>query len=157
MSSDRRHEVTTQVKAPPEKIWPLVCDPAGMGRYSPECVGARYKGGAAGPGPGVKFRGKNRNGWRRWSTDGRITTYEANRSVAWDISFMGFKVARWAYAMEAGADGTTTLTERWEDLRNPVLRWPPLGALVTGKKDRPGANKEGMEQSLQRIKAAAEG
>lgn len=157
MSSDKQYEITVDVQAPPEKVWPLVSDPAGMGKYSPECTGAAYKGGAGGPGPGAKFKGKNRNGWRRWNTDGKITTFEPNRAVAWDISFLGFKVARWTYRVEAGADGATKLTERWEDLRNPLLRWPPLGALVTGQKDRPGANKAGMEVSLQRIKSAAEG
>jgi uncharacterized protein YndB with AHSA1/START domain len=157
MSNETELEVSTTVQAPPEKIWPLVSDPAGMGRFSPEAVGANYKGGAAGPSLGAKFKGKNRNGWHRWSTDGKITTFDANRAVAWDISFMGFKVARWTYELDAGADGTTTVTERWQDLRIPLLRWPPLGALVTGQKDRPGCNKQGMETSLERIKATAEG
>lgn len=148
--------MSIEVQAPAETVWKLVSDPARMGEISPEAAGARWKGGASGPAVGAKFKGKNRNGKHRWSTDGKIVTYDANQAVAWDVAFLGFAVAQWGYQLEALPDGGTRVTETWQDKRNPLLRWPLPGTLITGQKDRPAANKSGMEATLAKLKTTAE-
>jgi uncharacterized protein YndB with AHSA1/START domain len=156
MSDDRDIRVTIDVQASPEVIWPLVADPAGMGRWSSETTGAQWKDGATGPAAGARFAGRNRNGWRRWSADGTITTYETNRLVEWDMTFYGFKICRWSYLIEPITGGTSRVTEIWQDHRNAFLRWPVPGYIITGQKDRPAANRAAMESTLAQIKTAAE-
>lgn len=156
MSDERELRVTVDIQAPPETIWPMVADPARMGEWSPEATGARWKGGAAGPAVGARFKGENRNGWRRWSADGTIQTFDVNRAVEWDMTFFGFKIARWGYQIEPLPDGASRVTETWQDQRNAFLRWPVPGFLITGQRDRPTANRSGMESTLAKIKTAAE-
>jgi hypothetical protein len=156
MSGEQTIQVTVDVQAPPEKIWPLVHDPAGMGAWSSETTGARWKGGATGPALGAEFSGQNRNGWRRWSADGKIVTFDENRAVEWDMTFFGFDICRWSYRIEPLPDGGSRVTETWTDHRNAVLRSPLPGFIITGQTDRPAANRASMEQTLARIKAAAE-
>ena len=67
-------EVSTHIDAPPQKVYELIADLPSMGKWSPECVRCDWLGGATAPAPGVKFRGRNRIGWRRWSTTGTVVT-----------------------------------------------------------------------------------
>ncbi|MGQ0630856.1 MAG: SRPBCC family protein [Sporichthyaceae bacterium] len=156
MNGEREIRVTVDIQAAPEIIWPMVADPAGMGEWSSESTGARWKGGATGPAAGAKFKGKNRNGWRRWSADGTITTFDVNRGVEWDITFYGMKICRWGYQIEPLPDGASRVTETWQDHRNAFLRSPAPGYIITGQKDRPATNRSSMESTLAKIKATAE-
>jgi hypothetical protein len=119
--------------------------------------GARWKGNASEPSVGAKFKGKNRNGWRRWSADGTIRTFDVNRVVEWDIRFLGFTVGRWGYQIEPLPDGASRVTETWQDHRNAIFqRWHVPSYIITGQKDRTAANRSGMEATLAKIKATAE-
>lgn len=156
MSGECEIRVSIDVQAPPDAVWPLVADPAGMGRWSSETTGARWKDGATGPSVGARFSGKNRNGWRRWSADGTVITFDPDRLVEWDMTFFGFKICRWSYHIEPGTDGGSRVTETWQDHRNAFLRWRVPGYLITGQKDRPAANRAAMESTLAQVKTAAE-
>ena len=61
-------EVSAQMAAAPEKLYDLVADLPRMGEWSPECAGGEWLGGATAARPGVRFRGKNENGRKRWQT-----------------------------------------------------------------------------------------
>lgn len=147
-------DVSVDVNVPPEKLWTLVSDLDRIGEWSPECIGVKWKG-AAGPQVGNKFKGRNRNGRHRWATDCKIVASTPNEEIAWESAFLGFRVARWGFKLEP-TDGGTKLHETWKDNRNPLLKVPALGAIVTGVKDRPESNQRSAEATLQRIKTAAE-
>ncbi len=147
-------EVSIHVDAPPAKVYKLVADLPSMGKWSPECQRCDWLGGATAAAPGVKFKGRNRIGWRRWSTTGTVVAAEPGKELAWDVgSIAGLPVARWSYRIEPDAGGSR-VTEAFEDKRGTTIK--VLGRLVSGVGDRPDHNRKGMEATLERIKAAAE-
>lgn len=144
---------STYVEAAPEDVYALVSDLPRMGELSPENEGGRWLGGATGPAVGVRFRGSNRNGWRRWSTTVRVTEAEPGAAFAFDVSFYGVPVSRWTYRFVAAGTGCT-VTESWQD-RRPAWFKGPAG-LTTGVMDREAATASGIEHTLARLKAVLE-
>jgi uncharacterized protein YndB with AHSA1/START domain len=148
-------QASVHIDAPPEKVYALVADLPAMGKWSPECVSCDWKGGATEARPGAKFKGRNRIGWRRWSTTGTVVTAEPGKELTFDISSVfGLPVARWRYVIDAD-NGGSRVTESMEDKRSgSVMKL--LGLLASGVGDRGPHNQKGIEETLQKIKAAAE-
>ena len=147
--------VSIDVAAPPEVVYRLVSDLPRMGEWSPENVGCRWLGGATGPEVGARFKGRNRRGWRRWSTTGTVVAAVPGREIAWDVtSVFGLPVARWGYRIEPSGDAASTVTETFEDRRGGVMH--VLGRLASGVGDRPSHNEAGMRATLDKVKATAE-
>ena len=149
-------EVSTQIAAAPEQVWELIGDPTRMGEWSPECRELAWLGGVSAPGVGARFTGRNRNGWRRWTTRCTIVRHEPGRDIAWDVSLFGAPVARWAYRIEVReSDSTCRLVEVFQDRRSRVSA--PLLSLARGVKDVEAHNRASMQHTLAQIKSAAEG
>lgn len=149
-----RVQVSTEIAAPPERVWELVADLSQMGRWSPENEGVEWLKGATGPAVGVTFKGSNRHGSRAWSTHGRITEATPSRALAFLINVGPFRVAEWRYELEPTPAGCRVV-ESTVDQRGAVGRF--LGKLATGIDDRDVHNRATMEQTLELLKAAAEG
>jgi uncharacterized protein YndB with AHSA1/START domain len=148
-------EVSEQIGAPPGRVWELVSDPTGMSGLTAECVEMQWIGGASEPAVGARFRGRNRSGWRRWSTTCTIVRYQPGSEIAWDVSFGPLHVARWGYLIGPNDTVTgTTIKERFDDHRGSALR--ALGPLARGTSDAEGRNRANMTVTLARIKARAE-
>jgi uncharacterized protein YndB with AHSA1/START domain len=145
--------VERDVAAPPETVWTLISDVTRMGEWSPEATGATWLGDAAGPAVGARFRGHNRQGWRRWSTTGEVVEAEPGRAFAFDVVAGPLTVARWGYRFEPTETGCR-VSERWEDKRGAVIK--VLGRLATGVADRSDHNRQGMETTLANLAQAAE-
>src|SRR4051812_44883121 len=97
---------SVHVAAPAQRAWELVSDLPGMGRLSPENTGGSWQGGATGPAVGARFKGRNRNGVRRWSTSVRVTECEPGSRFAFAVSsFFGIPVSEWSYAITPHGDG----------------------------------------------------
>ena len=146
-------QVSIDIDAPPERVYDLVADLPGMGRWSPENTGGKWLDGASEARVGTRFRGRNRRGPMRWSTICTITEAERGRVIEWTNAAGGLAVARWRYEFKPNGSGTT-VTESTEDRRGKTMRF--AAPLVTGVKDRGTYNTAGMEVTLQRLKAAAE-
>lgn len=144
---------STSVAAPPLRVFELVSDLPGMGRFSPENAGGQWRGGATGPAVGVGFRGQNRRGIHRWSTRCTVTRCEPGRAFAFSVSSIGLPVADWAYDIEADGDGCR-LTETWTDRRGRLIT--VAGRLVSGVSDRSAFTVESIERTLAGVKQAAE-
>ena len=140
------------IDAPAEDIYDLVTDVTNMGRWSPECTGGKWKKGATGPAVGAKFTGSNRHGVMRWTTHCTITRADRGTAFEFEVFESGM---RWGYRFEPEGDGTL-VTEYREETRKP----PPGVKLVQRSgilgKDREGLMVDGMQQTLQEVKAAAE-
>lgn len=138
-------KASVQVEAPPDAVYDLISDITRMGEWSPECVSAEWIDGATGPAVGAKFKGRNKQGWIRWSTTPTVVVAERGKEFAFRT-----KETLWTYRLEPSGPGTT-LTESYD-----VESYGPLMKVVAPVKRRQPAMQQGMEQTLARIKAAAE-
>jgi hypothetical protein len=100
------------------------------------------------------FKGRNRNGRRRWTTTCTVTDAEPGRTFAFDVKSVVIPVAHWRYDL-AATDGGCTVTESTWDRRPGWFRKP--GGMATGVMDRDSANAEHIRLTLERLKARAEG
>jgi uncharacterized protein YndB with AHSA1/START domain len=150
-------DVERTIAAPPQRVYELVSDLPRMGEWSPENRGGRWTRGATTATVGARFRGRNRRGWRRWSTTVTITEAQPGETFAFDVSAGPFAVAEWRFRLrpagDAGAD--TTITQSFVDRRGRLITW--LGLLATGVRDRTAHNRATMAQTLARLAAVAEG
>ncbi len=76
-----RVEVT--VAAPIESVWRVVADVTRTGEWSHECHHVAWLDGATGAAPRVRFRGRNRSGWLRWSRTCEVLVVDAPHQIAW--------------------------------------------------------------------------
>jgi uncharacterized protein YndB with AHSA1/START domain len=60
--------VTQDISAPAELVWALVTDLPRMGEWSPENLGGEWVKGATEAAVGARFKGRNKNGNKAWST-----------------------------------------------------------------------------------------
>lgn len=151
MASDVR--VTREADATPEHVWAMVSDLRRMGEWSPENVGGEWMGGATGPEPGAKFRGANVNGKKEWKSVATVVDADPGRRFSFRVTAFGVKIADWAYDFEATPTGCR-VTESWSDLRPGWFK--PLARMGTGVDDRRSHTRSGVEQTLERLVAAAE-
>ncbi len=140
-------ERSIDIDAPPDRVYDLVADISQMGRWSPETYRAEWRRGASGPATGAQFRGWNKRGLLRWFTDCQVEQADLGRAFAFRVKGTG---ARWGYRLET-SNGGTRLTET-RDLSGS----PAVGQFLNRLMRQDDSLRQGMEQTLQRIKAAAE-
>ena len=148
-------EESIDINAAPERLYGMVSDLSRMGEWSPENHGGKWVKGATGPVEGARFKARNSNGRRKWSTNVRIVTANPPKEVAWESSAFGLKVALWRYRFEPNGKGGTTVTESTEDRRGAFMN--TVAPIATGVKDRPDMNRRNMRATLEQLKKAAEG
>jgi uncharacterized protein YndB with AHSA1/START domain len=148
----KQGRASIHIAAPPDLVYDLVADVARMGEWSPECYRCKWLHGATTAAGGARFRGYNKLGRYRWATTAVITTANRGREFAFTVIHdeTGRDETRWRYRCEPSSTGTL-LTESfdfvWCPLRNRVTElFIPRGWQL----DR------GIQQTLQRIKTAAE-
>jgi uncharacterized protein YndB with AHSA1/START domain len=142
---------TIHVNAPPEKMYAMVTDVTRMGEWSPECRRAEWVGDATGPAVGARFKGHNKLGIARWSTTPTVKVADPGREFTFETGKPGKEDTRWTYRFTP-KDGGTELTESFE-----ALRYPTFMKLVSNPEKRTAKLKGDIQQTLERIKQAAEG
>ena len=152
----RSDSVSTDIAAPPDRVYALIADITRMGEWSPECYLCTWTKGATGPAVGARFKAKNKG--RRgpsWSTTPAVTVADPGRAFAFNRSGPGMGSYTWRYDLEPTPTGTR-LTESFEAEK-------PLGSFMTwltmkwtGSADRDADLHEGMVTTLARIKTASE-
>jgi uncharacterized protein YndB with AHSA1/START domain len=151
MPTAKQGRASIDIAAPPELVYDLIADVPRMGEWSPERYRCKWLDGTTSAAVGARFRGYNgrplpvgdhrRHHHRRPRMRIRVTVVHA---------VTGRDETRWRYHFEPSPSGTL-LTESfdfvWCPLRNRVTElFIPRGRQL----DR------GIQQTLQRIKAAAE-
>ena len=148
--------VSTEVAAPPEKVYALVSDITRMGEWSPECNRCTWTKGATGPTVGARFKATNKG--RRgpsWFNTPKVTAANPGHEFAFNRSGPAIGSYTWRYVMEPSATGTR-LTESFDAERplGPVMSW--ITEKWVGSSDRDADLHQGMVTTLARVKAAAE-
>jgi uncharacterized protein YndB with AHSA1/START domain len=139
-------QATIHIEAPPEKVYAMISDVTRMGEWSPETHTCEWIEGATGPAVGARFKGSNKRGILRWSTKPTVTVADPGKEFAFDVG----KDTRWSYTF-APKDGGTDLTESFE-----ALRYLLIFKILTPPKRRKRQLQDNVEQTVQRIKQAAE-
>ena len=152
-----RGEVSTHIDAPPDRVWRLVSDVTRMGEWSPVCYKCEWIEGSTQPAVGARFKGYNRQGLARWWTVCEVVESEPGRVFEFrtvdgllSVGFRNREMTRWRYELEPDGIGTK-VTESFELVQFPWLLRP--AAFFLRRQDR----ESGMRQTLERLKAAAEG
>lgn len=139
---------TVHVDASHEAVYDLVSDITRMSEWSPETYRAEWVGGASGPVAGARFRGWNKAGPIRWFTDPVVDVAERGKEFTFTTTFFGKgRLTTWSFVMKPSGEGTE-LSESWSEHSRVMDRLLP-GRRVDGL-------QRGMEQTLARIKEAAE-
>ena len=141
------------VAAPATDVFAAVADVRRMARWSPECFAVwiwRRRNGTP-----ARFIGWNRNGPFIWFSACQVRVADPGVEFAFDVTTFGMPVARWGYRFSP-VTGGTEVTEYWFDKRN--LGSTVLGRIFTGKSAtiRPEVNREGMRETLRRLKSELE-
>ena len=149
-------EVTVHIEAPPARLYDLIADVTRMPDLSPEILQCEWLDGARSAAPGVRFRATNKV--RRgpsWKNRPIVTVAIRGREIAWARTepFAGTVV--WRYRFEPAGSGTRVI-ESYEVAR-PITRLGWFMIERFGEKDRRSALRSGMERTLQRLQALAEG
>lgn len=145
--------VTREMAAAPERVYAMVADLERMGEWSPENDGGAWLDDASSARPRARFRGVNRNGRRSWKSVATILDAEPGRRFSFRVNFGPVNVSRWSYSFEA-VTGGCRVSESWVDLRPTWFR--PIATVATGVGDRATHNRRTMEETLERLAAAAE-
>ncbi|MEU8305251.1 SRPBCC family protein [Actinomadura sp. NPDC048955] len=156
-------EESVVVAAPARDVYAAVANPRRMGEWSPEVFATWMRGRAVGP--GTRFIGFNRIGWRVWFTTCQVSAAVPGEAFAFRVSSFGVPVALWGYRFEDvsqdPAAPRTRLTEYWEDQRRDHRGAgfvSLLGRVFTGvpAEGRAEVNRKGMRATLDRIRTAVE-
>lgn len=146
--------VVREVAVPPARVWSLVTDLPRMGEWSPENRGGEWAGGATGPSVGARFRGRNTNGKRSWSTVVRVTACDEPTRFVFALRVFGVNWCDWVWEISPTPAGSS-IKHSWIDHRGGTAVW--LGRVVSGVADRARHNRKNMEATMDRLVAALAG
>lgn len=155
-SYEKLLEDSIEIDAPADKVWALISDVPRMAKWSPQVVKSTVKGGEVKL--GAKFSNLNKQGFKRWPTNGKIVRFTPPTDGAGEFAFrISENKSVWAFQLEPTATGGTRLTERRETPEGVSALSRMLTKTVLGGQGAFTAElKAGMRQTLERIKAEAE-
>ena len=135
----------------PDVVWAAIADISRMGQWSPECVAAKWAGGASGPAVGATFEGDNEarvasRVVKRWTTTSVVTACEPGAV----FEFLASEYTTWRYEFAADGSGTRVVES---------FSYEPKGfqgfVYDTVLRRRPMMTK-GMQATLARVKSVLE-
>lgn len=146
-------ESSVEIDAPPSAVWAVVSDLRRMGEWSPQCTRMIIRGGEVRQ--GARTLNVNRQGWKVWPTRSYVKVFEPERELALKIAENG---TVWTYRLEPLDGGRTRLTESRTTPNGVSTISRVLTTYVLGGTEKfEDELQQGIELTLQRIKAEVEG
>lgn len=139
------------INAPIATVWGLVSDLSRMPQWSPQCRIMKPLGPIR---PGTRTINLNRRGLLFWPTTSVITEVVPERKIAFRIPA---NTTVWSYELEPTATGTKVTETRHAENGVTAVSTAVTKAALGGVDSFERELIDGMNQSLARIKAAAEG
>jgi uncharacterized protein YndB with AHSA1/START domain len=144
-------QAEVEINAPVSTVWSLVSDLSRMPQWSPQCRVMKLLGPLR---PGTRTLNLNRHNLLFWPTTSVITEVLPERKLAFRIPI---NTTVWTYELEPTATGTRLVETRHAEKGVTAASTAITKAALGGVDTFETALLEGMNQSLARIKAAAEG
>ena len=138
------------IDAPVTKVWELVSDLKLMPQWSPQCRLMKSFGPLR---AGAKTININRRKFLMWPTTSQITEFIPEKKLAFRVNENG---TVWSYELEPTATGTRLIESRHAENGVKPFSTMTVNALMGGVPSFEEELVDGMNQSLARIKAAAE-
>ncbi|MEI7913200.1 MAG: SRPBCC family protein [Mycobacteriaceae bacterium] len=143
-------QAEVEINAPVSKVWSLVSDVSKMPQWSPQCRVMRALGPVR---PGTRTVNLNRRGLLFWPTTAVITEVVPERKFAFRIPL---NTTVWSYELEPTATGTRLVETRHAENGVTAVSTAATNVALGGMETFERELLEGMQQTLARIKAAAE-
>ncbi len=153
-------EVSVDVAAEPDALWPLITDIELPARFSGELMGAKWIDPDVAPGLGARFVGRNQHPYvGEWETTSTVVASEPGRVFSWAVSDPDTPAATWKFELTPAGEGTR-LTQ-WVRLGpGPSGLTPAIESMPDREDDiiarRLAEHRENMTATLEGIKALAE-
>lgn len=146
-------EDAIEIDAAPADVWDLVRDLRRMHEWSPQVTSTRLRAGFDEVDLGTQFTNRNHHGELVWTTHGEVVRFAPEREIAFRIEE---NWAVWSFRIEP-TDRGTRLTQRRE-LPDGIsqLSVDLTDGFMGGQAEFTATLRDGMRQTLGRIKAAAE-
>jgi len=146
-------EESIDIAAAPDAVWTLVSDVRRMAEWSPQVESTRLRGGAEQVADGVEFTNLNSNGTFQWTTHGTVVRLDSGREIAFRIKE---NWAIWSLQLEPTSGGTKLTQRRESPDGSPDGTVQVIDTHLGGQDVFTESMRNGMRQTLQAIKAAAE-
>lgn len=144
-------QTQVDINAPVEKVWALISDFRRMPQWSPQCRLMKAFGPVR---PGTRTLNLNRRNLLFWPTTCTVTEVIPEKRLAFRVNSNG---TIWSYELEPTAGGTRVVESRHaENGVKPASNFL-VNSLFGGVPSFEQELIDGMNASLSRIKAAAEG
>nr|WP_090274457.1 SRPBCC family protein [Mycolicibacterium komanii]CRL67374.1 cyclase/dehydrase [Mycolicibacterium komanii] len=143
-------QAETTINAPVSKVWELISDLKNMPRWSPQCRLMKTFGPLR---AGAKTVNLNRRKFLFWPTTSQITELVPEKKLAFRVNENG---TVWSYELEPTETGTRLVETRHAENGVKAFSNMTVNALLGGVPSFERELVEGMNESLARIKAAAE-
>jgi uncharacterized protein YndB with AHSA1/START domain len=140
------------INAPVSRVWELVSDLKLMPQWSPQCRLMKALGGPLRQ--GSRTVNLNRRNFLFWPTTSRVTEFIPEKKLAFRVDQNG---SVWSYELEPTAGGTRLTESRHAENGVSAFSNMTVNALMGGVPSFERELADGINQSLSRIKAAAEG
>lgn len=140
-----------EINAPVAKVWSLVSDLSRMPQWSPQCRLMKALGPVR---PGTRTVNLNRRNNLFWPTTSTITEVIPERKLAFRVNANN---TVWSYELEPTPTGTRVVETRHAENGVKAVSTMTVNAVLGGVSSFEQELVEGMNTSLARIKAAAEG
>ncbi|KAB7761273.1 MULTISPECIES: SRPBCC family protein [Mycobacteriaceae] len=138
------------INAPVAKVWALVSDLDNMPKWSPQCRVMKAVGAVK---VGTKTVNLNRRGALFWPTTSTITAVDPQKKLSFRVNTNN---TQWTYDLEPSGTGTKLTVSRRAEAVKPISS-TLINRFMGGVPSFEVELVEGMNTSLSRIKAAAEG
>ena len=138
------------INAPVAKVWALISDLDNMPKWSPQCRVMKAVGAVK---VGTKTVNLNRRGALFWPTTSTITAVDPQKKLSFRVNTNN---TQWTYDLEPAGTGTKLTVSRHAEAVKPISS-TLINRFMCGVPNFEVELVEGMNTSLSRIKAAAEG
>lgn len=146
----RQGSTAVVVDADIDAVWDVVRDPTRVGEWSHECVDGEWVGDATSARPGVRFRGRNKQGLFRWGRLCEIVDAEPYEFVWRTVPTRLYPDStEWALRL-ARADGGTRIEQTFRVVKGTKLE-AVYATVLPAHRDRTAA----LTRDLERIGALA--